>query len=57
MQRNGWAIEWETKRRHRRTGRPFIERFTSENIRDVEEKRRTLREKGYKVSKIQQCIF
>lgn len=57
MQRNGWAIEWETKRMHGRMGRPFIERFTSEQIKEVEEKRRRLQEKGYKVSEVKQCIF
>lgn len=63
--RNGFTIEWETgevrvvKYRNRDYGKEIKvkDSFESTSREEVEAKQRKLKEQGYKVSEIMECIF
>lgn len=55
--RVGFTVEWETGSISERNGRPIKKSFESRSRKEVEEKRKEMLNKGYKVSKIMECIF
>jgi len=55
--RNGYSVGWETGEISKRTGNPIMNYFENTSKEKVEAKQKEMQEKGFKVTKITECIF
>lgn len=55
--RNGYSVGWETGEISKRTGNPIMNYYEDRSREKVEAKQQEMIKKGYKVTKITECIF